>query len=149
MPVYVYKCLECENSYKSKIDSQVLEETIDGYESEVLFETSHSMNPEESELERALICPRCQSRNAEKTLYGQNLTTFIRGYGYLDKAGISRDRNIYTLENKDPYAQYRQSGEKEHIKDTLVKQGKVNKNTRYYGPKVSQDDVTKAVNNNK
>lgn len=72
--------------------------------------------------------------NAKSTFLGMNMTTYVRGYGYCDKSGCRRDMNLYALQNNDPYAQHRASGEKDYIADTLRKSGKHQKNTKFFGP---------------
>jgi hypothetical protein len=132
MPVYIYQCKDCLSAWSNNGET-------DDFESSVLFETSHSMNPTEEELTKALKCPRCSSTDAEKTLIGANFTTFVRGYGWLDKAGVKRDMHIHKLMTDDPYAQYRQSGEVSHIKENLQKKGKVQNNPQYFTSKSNDD----------
>lgn len=133
MPVYTYKCNSCESAYRLAVDE--LNATEDSYESSVLFETSHSMNPKPEELARAKICPRCNGVDTEKTIFNSSFHTFIRGYGWLDKSGVARDRHIHKLLNDDPYAQYRTNGEVDHIKENLQKKGKIDKGTQYFTSK--------------
>lgn len=148
MPNYIYKCLPCSQSYANQIESGDVESSDENYESSVLFETSHPMNPTQKEKDNACVCPRCQSKDVEKTLYGHNFTTYVRGYGWLDKNGVHRDMHTYTLMNNDPFKEHRQPGETHQIKETLAKKGKVNPRTQYFGPKVTQADVAQAVNKN-
>lgn len=148
MPTYVYKCLPCFEKFKAAVESGDIEQTDDSYESNVLYETSHFMNPTPQQLREACICPRCKSTEAEKTLYGQNFTTFVRGYGWLDRNGVHRDMHTHTLLNNDPYKQYRQAGEVDHLKDTLAKKGKKDSKPMHFVGKVSEQDVQKAVYKN-
>jgi hypothetical protein len=102
---------------------------------ECLFETRHGMNPEPAELERARTCPRCQGTDTIKTYDGYNLHAYVRGYGYLDKAGCHRDMNVYKLEHEDPYARadslagLRAPGEVDDLKHRLKKAGRHQPNT--------------------
>jgi len=146
MPIYVYQCNECLELHKQKVESGQTDNTEEVYQSSVLFETSHKMNPTEEELSRALICPRCSSINASRTVFGTSFITYVRGYGWLDKNGVARDRNKFTIEHNDPYPQYRQDGEVNQIKENLQKKGKLDKKPQYFLSKVSTQDVSKAVN---
>jgi hypothetical protein len=148
MPIYVYKCLECEANYQSQIESGQIIQSEEGYESGVLYETSHSMNPSPKELGSACVCPRCKSTKSEKTLHGHNFTTFVRGYGWMDKNGVHRDMHTHTLMNNDPYKQYRQEGEIDHIKENLGKKGKRDPKPQHFVGKVSAADVQSAVYKN-
>jgi len=125
MPIYIYCCNKCE----AKIDRKVSEEE---YEELALFETSHSMEPTPAELKRAKKCPRCGSIDCHKSYGHHNVTAYIRGNGFLDKDGATRDRNVYTLDNNDPYAEYRQPGETDHIKAQLKSKGKHDPKTQHY-----------------
>jgi DNA-directed RNA polymerase subunit RPC12/RpoP len=136
MPRYNYECSTC----LQKLDGEPSKEI---YESEVLFETSHSMNPTEDELYAATECPRCGGHDCRLVIYDCNIHSYIRGYGWLDKAGIKRDMNKHTLLNDDPYGQYRTPGEVEHIKSKLEKSGKHDPKTKYYP--IASSDVEKVV----
>lgn len=125
MPLYVYCCRKCE----AKIDKAVSPEE---FEALALFETSHAMEPTDKELREAKKCPRCGSTDAYKSYEHHNVIAYIRGNGFLDKAGATRDRNVYTLENSDPYAEYRVPGEKEHIKSQLKKAGQHDPKTQHH-----------------
>jgi hypothetical protein len=145
MPHYIYACNDCALSYQNMVERGAVEATEANQESLVLFETAHRMNPTEEELSKALVCPRCQSTNATKSMHGSSFTTYVRGYGWLDKSGVARDRNTYTLLNNDPYAQYRQGDEISQIKETLQKKGKKVTAPLHFTSRVSESDVTKAV----
>jgi hypothetical protein len=125
MPIYIYCCNKCE----AKIDRKVTEEE---YEELALFETSHAMEPTPDELKKAKKCPRCGSTDCSKSYAHHNVTAYIRGNGYLDKDGTTRDRNVYTLDNNDPYAEYRVAGEVDHIKSQLKAKGKHDPKTQHY-----------------
>ena len=86
----------------------------------------------EKELLEARECPRCSSTNCEKTMYGTDHHSFIRGYGFLDKAGAKRDMNRFKLNNDDPYGEYRVAGEVDHIDTQLKKGGKHDPKTKYF-----------------
>lgn len=146
MPHYVYACNDCSVSYEKSVEEGV-ENSTEAYEASVLFETSHRMNPTQAELDLALVCPRCKSTNATRTMHGAGFTTYVRGYGWLDKNGVARDMHTHKLMNDDPYAQYRQSGETNQIKETLQKKGKKQVNPQYFTNRVSSSDVEKAVYN--
>jgi len=156
MANYNYECNICKaESHKLHAD----ELTADGsgvvrlppnlYEELVLFETSHPMKPTKEELYNATECPRCGSHDCEMTFYDVAVHSYTKGYGWLDKKGVSRDRNRYTLKNDDPYGQYRESGEVAHIDSQLKKEGQHNPKTRHYlagdGVKGMEQAVEKAT----
>jgi len=149
MPNYNYICLDCqkvalkkhENNLNSQggLSPQVLEE-------EVLYETSHPIEATDKQLREACECPRCGSHKAERTLHGSTIIGYVHGYGYLDKAGCKRDMNRYKLIEDDPYGQYRQPGEVEHIKGNLDKGAKHDPKSKHFVPnKTMESAVEKAV----
>lgn len=140
MPNYVYECLNC----KKKLGS--IELTDEQYQAEILYEVKHSMEPSAEELHKACECPRCKSHKAKRVYWGYEITTYTRGYGFLDKAGATRDMNIYKLTQDDPYAQYRVDGEADDIKTRLQRQGQHNPKTKVFAPKITDKDVSKVVN---
>ncbi len=113
MPEYNYECNDCKNSVIAEHGTEVSREV---YEECVLFVTSHAMEPTEDELAEALICPRCGSADAVKTFHGNRVHGYVRGYGFLDKAGAKRDMNMFHLTQDDPYSEYREAGEVDHLK---------------------------------
>ncbi|MDB4490166.1 hypothetical protein N9045_01480 [bacterium] len=139
MPRYNYECLKCKKkAYKDHKDHLFEDNSGDKqlppelYESLVIFETSHSIQATEKELLEAKECPRCSSTNCEKTMYGTDHHSFIRGYGFLDKSGAKRDMNRFKLNNDDPYGEYRVAGEVDHINTQLNKGGKHDPKTKYF-----------------
>lgn len=120
MPRYNYLCHDCEKAAVEMFGEAITQEQ---FEEHVLFETSHAMEPTEEELAEAKKCPRCEGTNCVICVYGTEIHSYIRGYGWLDKAGATRDRNLFTLENNDPYAQYRVPGEVDDMKQKLRKAG--------------------------
>jgi len=150
MPTYLYECLSCKKIAEEKFSDEVAEHNgrlpIPILESEVMYKTSHRMEPTKDQLYEACECPRCGSHDAERTFHGSDITTYTRGYGYLDRQGCHRDMNKHKLVNDDPYAEYRQPGEVSHIKDNLDKGGKYNPNTKYFTPeRSSTQDMEKVV----
>lgn len=145
MPYYIYECLDCLAKLNKDFCGCI---PIAAYESGVLFETSHAMAPTEIELHAARECPRCGGHNAMQSYSHKNVLSYVRGYGYLDKDGCRRDMNKYKLATDDPYAEYRQPGEVDHIRTELDKQGKHKPNTRHYlvqSTKAVEEAVSKAV----
>lgn len=148
MATYNYECLDCLKSVKERLN--IVEDSdipIELYESDVLYETSHLIKATKKEIHNACVCPRCGGHNARKSMYGNSVISYVRGYGYLDRAGCSRDMNKYKLTEDDPYAQYRMPGEVEHIKSNLDKQGKHNPKTQYFtaNSKSMEKAVTESV----
>lgn len=133
MPCYHYACKNCAK--KSKADP-----SSDEYDELVLFETSHSMKPTEAELAIALKCPRCGKTECERSYKYSVITGYVRGNGYLDKAGVKRDMNLHHLTQGDPYAEYRQPGEVEDLKTRLRRGGQHNPNRRHYDVSSPKDE---------
>lgn len=130
MPRYNYECNTCKKkAFKEHSNHLIVDNSGDKrlpfelYEQLVLFETFHTIHPSGKELEEAKECPRCGKTDCTISLYGAQIASYIRGYGYLDRAGAVRDMHRHKLANDDPYAQYRVPGEVEHIDDTLRKKG--------------------------
>lgn len=138
MATYNYECRDCEKKTIEEYTDKLIEDDggiklpPDLYEEFVLFETSHSMSPTEEELYEATECPRCEGHNCEKTMYGANVIGYIKGYGWLDRAGATRDMNRCKLKDDDPYAQYRVDGEVDHIDNQLKKGGIRNPRTKRF-----------------
>lgn len=128
MATYVYECQDC----LAKATDGGRELTKDEYEAEALFETTHPMEPTDEELHEATKCPRCEGNNCMKVFYGSNITCYVRGNGYLDKAGCHRDMNMHKLETDDPYAEYREPGEVDDIKSRLKRAGQHDPKSKHY-----------------
>ena len=137
MPFYEYVCLNCE----SKIEGQL---TLDEYETAAVFETVHCMNPSPAELKEATICPRCDKANVRRYYKNQNNVCYIRGNGFLDRAGCHRDMNLHRLETEDPYAEMRQPGEVDDLKQKLKRAGQHNPNSKHFDLHTPAD-MAKAV----
>jgi len=139
MANYNYHCYDCEKkAFEEHADKLI--EGNDGelhlpeelYEELVLFETSHPMNPTPKELREATECPRCKGHNCEKSFHGAHVHGYVKGYGWLDRAGAKRDMNRYKLAMDDPYAEYRVPGEVDHIDQQLKREGQHNPNRKHY-----------------
>jgi len=126
--LYNYECQDCKDQAAKKLGRDLL---LIEYEELVLFETSHSMNPTKKELKEATICPRCNGRNTVRSYHGNNIGGYVKGNGYLDKLGAKRDMTICKLTEDDPYEEYREPGEADHIKSQLLKTGRHNPKTVY------------------
>lgn len=144
MPNYDYACKTCEQNLCKKLKRDLTDQE---YQDHVLFETCHSINPTESELKEAITCPRCGKSDCSKSMMNINITSYIRGNGYLDKAGVKRDMNKFHLTTDDPYKEYRQPGEVDELKAKLDRGGKKASNTKVYD--VSVRKTKKADNTNK
>jgi hypothetical protein len=158
MPNYNYECLTCKKKALKK-HADKLEEDGSGkkslplelYEELVLFETSHSMNPSDEELHEATECPRCGGHNVNKTFHGSNIRTrCLIGSDWKHnpdmRRGLKRDLDRYKLANDDPYGEYRQDGEVDHIDSQLKKEGLHNPKTKYFTKAGGMDKaVEKAV----
>ena len=136
MPNYDYACNNCEAKLKKKLGRDITDEE---YQDLVLFETSHSINPSEEELQAATQCPRCDKNDCRKSMMNANITSYIRGNGYLDVAGAKRDMNKYHLLQDDPYKEYRQPGEVDELKSKLERAGKKDNKSKVYDVSVKSD----------
>lgn len=154
MAHYNYQCHDCEKiafeQHHGKLtlgNDGELHLPVELYEELVLFETSHAMRPTKKELREATECPRCHGHNCTKTFHGTNVTGYVRGYGWLDRAGAKRDMHHHTLINNDPYGQYRVPGEVDHISSQLKKHGQRKANKKHFlGNNTDMEKaVTKAV----
>lgn len=142
MPLYNYACLDCERKAAKQLKREL---TISEYESLVLFETSHGYTPSAQELKEATECPRCHGHNCERSYHGSNVLSYIRGNGWLDHVGVRRDLNMHTLTQDDPYAQYREPGEVEHLKTKIKRAGQHDPKTKHFVNTGMQEAVSKAV----
>lgn len=137
MPLYNYVCKDCEN--KAKIAKNGEELTAEEFVG-VIFETSHRIEPTPEELAEARVCPRCEGSNTEMTVFGIDVLGYIRGNGYLDRAGCRRDMNLHKLtaidpdtgQTTDPYAEYREPGEVDDLKVRLKRAGQHDPNTSHF-----------------
>lgn len=129
MPRYDYACLKCERKALKLLGREL---TSEEYDTMVLFETSHSMNPSSEELLEATTCPRCNGTDCKKSMKNSNVIGYIRGNGFLDVAGARRDMNLFHLTQDDPYAEHRIPGEVDDMKAKLQRAGQHNPNTKYY-----------------
>lgn len=135
MPLYDYLCRSCLADAE-KIKGSALTNDEKG---EVIFETSHGFEPTPEELAYATTCPRCGGVDVERSYLDTNIICYIRGNGYLDRAGCHTDMNIRTLETDDPYADMREPGEVDDLKSRLKKSAQHNPNTRYFPPSGGTD----------
>ena len=129
MAIYNYRCTnDCKHDDLEKHKGDIVEDIQIVKGGDLVWEVKHGMleDPE-------IKCPLCGGA-AEKTYQGTPTpVSYIRGNGYLDKAGCKRDMDLFKLENnEDPYAGMRQPGEVDHIKDKLRRGGKHNPNRKHY-----------------
>jgi putative FmdB family regulatory protein len=92
----------------------------------LVFEVVHGMNKQPK-----VKCPVCNGVNTEK-VFLTSPAVYTKGYGWLDVKGRRTDMNKWHLQNKDPYAQYRQPGEKADLLRKLENSGKHQKNPKRY-----------------
>ena len=137
MPRYDYECLDCHEQALSRYKRPL---TSDEYDELVLFETSHSAYPTDSGLIEATTCPRCGGTNCTKSFVNTNVIGYIRGNGYLDKAGTRRDMNLYHLMHDDPYSEYRVPGEVDELKAKLKRAGQHDPKRKYFDVTTSDSD---------
>lgn len=131
-------CKTCRDRFLRSLDHEL---TAEEFESEILFETAHSINPTPKQLQEAMTCPRCDGQDCEKTFYGYDIVGYVRGNGYLDKIGVSREMNIHHLVEDDPYADYRVAGEVDDLRTRLRRAGQFDPHRKHYDTKVDQKPV--------
>jgi len=146
MPWYNYLCETCTLSdaveeveedgvlhLETKIEKKVqIDFRKDGAQP-LVWEERHSIfdDPE-------ISCPCC-GVVCKKTMIGVEVVSYVRGDGYLDKQGCTRDMNLYKLMKEDPYGHMRQAGEKDDLAQKLRNAGKIgydrhgNRKTSYFG----------------
>jgi putative FmdB family regulatory protein len=105
--IYEYACWDCSKSQDRREDYFILQ-----------IEHKMSETPK-------FTCPVCGGDNVEKIISVPS-AVYVKGDGYLDKKGVRRDMDRYTLKNKDPYAHMREPGEAEDLDQKLKNQGKFN-----------------------
>lgn len=115
MPRYNYICEKCtvEDYIKSKVDGLSIfvspEATEKTFKKEQLvWEEIHGIQ-ESPEVK----CPVCK-KSCERTFYGVRVGFIIPGSYLRDTVECKTLANIHRLENDDPYAKHRVSGEKDH-----------------------------------
>lgn len=129
MATYNYLCADCERLAAEIKGAALTTEEL----WEVIFETSHHMEPTEEELAEARICPRCHGQNTEKTFIGVGPPIcYVRGNGYLDRAGCHRDMALHKITTDDPYDYLREPGEAEDLANKLRRGGQHNPHTKYF-----------------
>ena len=141
MPIYNYICNTCRAEAETIKGAPLTDDEC----AEVIFETSHSMSPSDQELAWARECPRCSGSDTAKTMIGTRLTCYVRGYGYLDRAGATRDMNLFKLKNEDPYQEYRQTGEVDHLEAKLKRAGRHDTKPRHYLGGATDKSMEQAV----
>lgn len=147
MADFIVICRTCEAKLARKAKRQKREITQQEFEEGILFETCHSITATDDEIAAAMICPRCDGVDCEKTFLGYNVTSYIRGNGYLDKVGVRRDMNLCRLTEDDPYSEYRVAGEVDDMKVKLKRAGQHNPHKKHYRVKVEEmeEAVTSAI----
>lgn len=101
------------------VKAKAIEKTEDGLidtTSPLIWVVNHPMNDKPE-----LKCPLCES--AARKVIQKVGATYIRGNGYLDKKGCTRDMNLYKLQKDDPYGHMRQPGEKDDLMHRIKKAG--------------------------
>lgn len=136
MPSYHYECLTCLAAAEAVKGSEL---TADE-RWEVVYETEHAMTASPEQVRAACVCPRCASQEARLRFMGNNIIGYVKGNGYLDKAGCHRDMNMHKLtsidpdtgESTDPYTSMREPGEVEDLKVRLRRSGQHNPRPMYF-----------------
>lgn len=130
MPFYNYLCHDCDAQSEQIKGSPLTPDEI----WDVIFETSHQMFPSAAELAEARKCPRCGGVNTDITLIGSRPLCYVRGNGYLDRAGCRREMDLHKLTTDDPYAEMREPGEADDLAIRLRKGNQHNPRPVYFPP---------------
>lgn len=144
MANFIAICHDCEKKAQRKAKRRKKELTQEEVEELILFETAHSIKATDEEIREALTCPRCNGTNCEKTFIGYDVVGYVRGNGYLDRAGAKRDMHLFHLTEDDPYAEYRVPGEVEEMKTKIKKAGQHDPKRKHYDVK-ARKAMEKAV----
>jgi predicted nucleic acid-binding Zn ribbon protein len=126
MPRYNYVCHTCGTELTKGLGRQPTNEEILGSAEQpgAVFETEYLFAATKKQIHEATECPMCGGHDTEKTLLGNNQHFYMKGYGWLDRAGIKRDMNLHRLihdEQGDPYAEHRVPGEVDDLATRLRK----------------------------
>jgi len=100
------------------VDAKLMIDWEKGGDQTLVWEETHSMFDDPK-----ISCPICDA-TCQKTMIGVQVHGYVRGDGYLDKQGATRDMNLYKLLKDDPYGHMRQPGEKEDLAQRLRNAGK-------------------------
>ena len=77
------------------------------------------------------ICPECSGNNTKKLLGIE--TSYVRGYGFLDKAGAKRDMDLHKMvSGNDPYKESRKPGDSSDLILRLQKSKEKNKQAKKF-----------------
>jgi hypothetical protein len=131
MPVYIYECATCVSKHT---EEELAGMDRDQFGEAALFETIHPVKATAEELAAAVVCPRCDGTDCEKSMIGVKIHGYTRGYGWKDKVGARRDMDVYHLDNQDPYSKHRVPGEVEHVRQGLKDGGKHDPHTKVFVP---------------
>lgn len=147
MATFIVICHACEQKLLRKAKREKREVQPREFEEGVLFETAHAIMATDAQVAEAMVCPRCDGSNCEKTFLGYSVVSYIRGNGYLDKVGVKRDMNLFKLSEDDPYAEYRVPGEVDDMKAGIKKAGQHQPRRQHFDarPKGMRKAVEEAV----
>jgi len=118
--IYEYTCIDCVERAAGKKVSElsVADHNILSNRYKILVKHRLSESP-------TVVCPICDGNNTCKLL--QMETSYVRGYGYLDKKGVYNDMDLHKMASgNDPYAGSRAEGEAKDVIDKLRKNKKRN-----------------------
>lgn len=102
-----------------------------------VWEVSHGLDEKPK-----IKCPECGSKSTEIAITTAP-TTYVKGYGWLDKKGRNRDMNLHKLQNDDPYGNMRQPGEKEDLEKKLKSGGKFNPKKKTFTARTTKKKAKK------
>lgn len=142
MPRYNYLCETCkvDDYLKSPVDGLSIfvdPDAKDFHTEPFVWEEIHDMVQQP-----AIKCPIC-GLAAEKTFYGVRVNFMIPGNFALNTLECKTLANIDRLENNDPYAHMRESGEKEEKITKFRKTLKTRSNWKKDKYQVSQQEKQK------
>lgn len=78
------------------------------------------------------MCPDCGASDGITQVYGIE-TSYVRGYGFLDKKGVKRDMDMHLMnKNQDPYKDHRKPGEDREVMDRLRRSREFDKRSKTF-----------------
>lgn len=117
---HVYTCIDCIEKVHGAIDKL----SVEAYKQacgEFAWEVEYLASGQQPEIH----CPVCNGTNIKKIF--MVASTYVGGYGYLDKKGAKNDMNLHLMQtNQDPYKEHRKPGDSDELVQKLRKNKEFN-----------------------
>ena len=105
--IFWYVCKDCIN--KESSSDEISSDDYNNICNKIKWKIKHPALQHPT-----IICPHCNSNNTTKIM--SISTSYIRGYGYVDKDGARNDMDLHLMTtDKDPYHSSRKPGEKNEV----------------------------------